>query len=211
MENNIDEMMKNAISAERSKLYVEVEKIFDEAIKIEPNRPDVVIGKAFVNLSKTVNDKLDIETFEKELLEGISLVDEKDILLYHALIMDKSWSIMPYLLENIVNDFINSVNVNVPMSSEKFIENLILMHNVQMFISNIVDEKLEKNDFNIKLGNGYIQAYIELKKTIVSHGKYLIDSAKKYKVKIDKETLKEIKNSIKVNNKKLKVFVKQYC
>lgn len=180
--------------------------MYDLAISADDTRFDIVIGKAFASLSQLSLEKINVDFFKKIFEQGIELIDQEDCYTYHNFILYKSWSIMPYLLELNLKNFMNMANSNFKYAANIYVENLLLMYDVQMIISNVVDENVLLDKSQKDSMQSYIKGYIELKNTIIAHGNNIFNSANKFGVKIEKAKIKEIKENIKNSEKKIKSF-----
>lgn len=205
---DVNGLLKSAIDAERSGNYPEAIKLYDKALDEAPDRPEAVIGKAFVSLTVFSLGKINVKFFQSTLNKGIDLLNQQNVNVQdlYGFILDKSWSVMSYLLEKATNAFIEGARANPNFAANLYIENLTLMHDAQMIVSNIVENNPPTNPDKM-----YVDGYIELKKTIVAHSNFILTQAKKYNAKIEKSKLKEIKTDAKISKKKLKEFKKMYA
>ena len=76
--------------------------------------------------------------------------------------------------------------------------------------ANEIDKHVLLDASNKDSMKGYIQGYVELKNTIISHGNFIFERAKQFRLDINKEKVKEIKQNVKNAEKSLNIFKKTY-
>ena len=199
---DIVKLYEQAVKAERSRMYDEVVKIYDEILEIDPNFEPALLGKAFSTLTKFKDGVGSIEYF-KGLFNQTVEKAEKALKLetVHIMVLDKVWSIKHYLLEvnrkNLRTDPITYTNV------------FVLVNEIQMFINEYASKVSFENPHDT-----YKTNYLQLKTDIVDFGKMILNMVKRYSgapyMWAEKSYAKYLKENIKQAEKDLKIFKKKY-
>lgn len=199
---SIDIMLENVIDAERTGNYQEAIRAYDRAMELAPQRPEVIIGKAFASLSELSLGVVNVQYFKTIFYKAISLIAEDKKYYYHEFILDKSWSIMPYLIKLVMQNYSEPV---------VYVENLLYIFDILITVSNVIDEDVLLDPVQRVSMKAYIDGYVELKNTIIAQGKYTLKTARKLSVGMLAESKKNIKISVKTAKKQIKKFRKIYA
>ena len=199
---NLFEMARNAEKAEN---YVEALNNYNKILQVQSNNINALIGKAFCSLAVFTYGKLNFKEFEFYFNKAVDLNGDANILQFHTLILDKIWTMLCYS-STIAAQILTQNYTTNRLSANDYVENLIVLHNVQKTIANIVDNKSLT-----EISNEYRECYLEFKTATIANAEQIFNMAKKFSVNIDKQVAKQIKEHVKQSEKQLKVFKKNYC
>ncbi len=194
---------QQAIKAERSRMYDEAARLYDQILEADPTLNAAIIGKVFTTLSSLKDNVGNLEYF-KTLFEPAVLKAEQteNIENLHTLVLDKVWSIKHLLLE--------ANQINLKMNPPVYMNNLVLIHDLQMYINSYAARGQFSNP-----NDAYKMNYRQLQKDIIDFGNSIIYMSRKigsyvpYKWN-NRDYLNRVSEDIKQAEKTLKEFNKKF-
>lgn len=202
---NVSNLFEMSRNAENSENFVEALKYYNKILQVQPNNVHALLGKAFCSLAVFTYDKLNFKEFEFYFNKAVELNDDDDILQFHTMILDKMWALLGYSAA-VATQILNDNYSTNPTASDDYVKNMIVLHKVQQCISDVVDiVSLEQ------VSEEYIDCYVEFKTASVAHSEQIFSVIKKFRVDVDKQMIKQIKEFMSQSEKQLKNFKKKFC
>lgn len=205
-QDNIDlsDLLRAAQTAEQSDNYIEALSFYNSALLKDENNFYALIGKAFASLAVFTYGKLNFKEFDFYFKRAMQNKNSIDDITIHEIILDKIWTMLGHSATIATNIFTDKYSTS-SLAGNEYVDNLIVLHNVQKIIADVVDCVEHENVSDV-----YKDCYLEFKNASIAHGEQIFNVAKKFGVKVDKQLIKEIKMFIKKSQKDLKIFKKRY-
>lgn len=187
---NIPECLSLATQAEESTNFAEAIRLYDKILSVNPTLPEALAGKAFASLTVFNLEKINAQYFAAGLNNAVKSAYSLgyDMTIFNAFMLDKSWSVMPYLVDFVFDKFMKEQSFNPRLAVYNFMENLFFMHHAHISFSNIVDSVSPINPSQL-----YIDGYKELKNTIITHCNLILEKAKEYRFGLDRQAVAGLK------------------